>query len=326
MQISPPAQVDLAKSQDDILPASKLGYFNLHGLSNASEWFGQRDPSEPGTDIDYPVALRPQDVINGGRAPQVVFSEACFGAHILGKDIEESLALKFLNSGSDAVVGSTCTAYGSISPPLIAADLLGHTFWKYLRDGLTTGVALRRAKIEMAREMLRRQGYLDGEDQKTLISFVLYGDPLAQFNEYDHHSKSLYRPLKRASKMRTICDRATGECRVVTEDQSVSAEVMAQVKHVVEQYLPGMEDAQVTFNNEVSGCANSCSNCLSGQVHEKKENINISGRKVITLSKSVSTPSVDQSPHPNDNILVHRHYARLTLDRYGTLVKLAVSR
>ncbi len=326
MQISPPAQVDIAKSQDDILPASKLGYFNLHGLPDASEWFGQRDPTQPDTDIDYPVALRPQDVINGGRAPQIVFSEACFGAHVLGKDIEESLALKFLVSGSDAVVGSTCTAYGSISPPLIAADLLGHTFWKYLRDGLSTGVALRRAKIEMAREMLRRQGYLDGEDQKTLISFVLYGDPLAQFNEYEHGSKSIYRPLKRASKMRTICDRASGECRVVEEDQSVPAEVMAQVKHVVEQYLPGMEDANVTFNNEVAGCANSCSNCLSGQVHDKKEKKNVSGRKVITLSKSVSTRSVENTLHLNNNILVHRHYARLTLDKYGKLVKLAVSR
>ena len=326
MQISPPAQADIAISHDDILPASRLGYFNLHGLPDASEWFGQRDPSEPGTDIDYPVALRPQDVVNSGRAPQIVFSEACYGAHILGKDIEESLALKFLVSGSQAVVGSTCTAYGSISPPLIAADLLGHTFWKYLRDGLSTGGAFRRAKIQMAREMLRRQGYLDGEDQKTLISFVLYGDPLAQFTEYETIRKSVYRPLKRPSKMRTICDRASGECRVVSDDQALPAEVMAQVKHVVEQYLPGMKDAQVSFSNEIAGCANSCSNCLSGQLQDKKKKIKKSGRKVITLSKNVPTFSGDHTSRINDNILVHRHYARLTLDKYGKLVKLAVSR
>jgi len=326
MQISPPAQADIAISHDDILPASRLGYFNLHGLPDASEWFGQRDPSEPGTDIDYPVALRPQDVVNSGRAPQIVFSEACYGAHILGKDIEESLALKFLVSGSQAVVGSTCTAYGSISPPLIAADLLGHAFWKYLRDGLSTGGAFRHAKIQMAREMLRRQGYLDGEDQKTLISFVLYGDPLAQFTEYETLSKSVYRPLKRPSKMRTICDRASGECRIVSDNQALPAEVMAQVKHVVEQYLPGMKDAQVSFSNEVAGCANSCSNCLSGQLQDKKKKNKKSGRKVITLSKNVPTFSGDHTPHSNDNILVHRHYARLTLDKYGKLLKLAVSR
>ena len=249
-----------------------------------------------------------------------------YGAHVLGKDIEESLALKFLVSGSHAVVGSTCTSYGSISPPLIAADLLGHTFWKYLRDGLSTGAAFRRAKIQMAREMLRRQGYLDGEDQKTLISFVLYGDPLAKFTVYEHINKSVYRPLKRASKMRTVCDRATGECRLVSDEQAIPTEVMAQVKHVVDQYLPGMKDAQVSFSNEVAGCANSCSNCASGQVQDKKKKIKKSGRKVITLSKNVPVSSGDKSPHINDNILIHRHYARLTLDKYGKLVKLAVSR
>jgi len=329
IQISPPAQVDIANSHDDILPASRLGYFNLHGLPDASEWFGQRDPSESGsdgTDIDYPIALRPQDVINSGRAPQIVFSEACYGAHVLGKNIEESLALKFLVSGSHAVVGSTCTAYGSISPPLIAADLLGHTFWKYLREGLSTGGAFRRAKIQMAREMLRRQGYLDGEDQKTLISFVLYGDPLAQFTDDEHLSKSVYRPLKRPSKMRTICDRASGECRVVSEDQAIPSDVMAQVKFVVEQYLPGMKDARVSFRNEDAGCSKSCSNCLSGQLQDKKIKINKSGRKVITLSKKVPASSGNHTPRNNDTMLVHRHYARLTLDRYGKLVKLAVSR
>jgi len=326
MQISPPAKVDSANSHDDILPATRLGYFNLHGLPDASEWYGQRDPSEPGIDIDYPVALRPQDVVNGGRAPQIVFSEACYGAHVLGKDIEESLALKFLVSGSQAVVGSTCISYGSISPPLIAADLLGHTFWKYLRDGQSTGEAFRRAKIQMAREMLRRQGYLDGEDQKTLISFVLYGDPLSQFAVYEQHSKSVYRPLIRASRMRTICDRASGECRVVSDDQSIPTDMMAQVKHVVEQYLPGMKDAQVSYNNVVAECAKSCSNCLSGQVQDKKKNIKRNGRKVITLSKNVPAISGDHTPRINDNILIHRHYARLTLDQYGKLVKLSVSR
>jgi len=102
--------------------------------------------------------------------------------------------------------------------------------------------------------------------------------------------------------------------------------VMAQVKHVVEQYLPGMKDAQVSYNNGVAECANSCSNCLSGQMQDKKKNIKKSGRKVITLSKNVPASSGDHTPQINDNILIHRHYARLTLDKYGKLVKLSVSR
>mgnify|MGYP001081235206 CR=1 FL=1 len=71
-------------------------------------------------------------------------------------------------------------AYGSIAAPLAAADLLGHTFWRYLHEGFPAGEALRQAKIHLASSMSQRQGYLDGEDQKTLISFILFGDPLAQ--------------------------------------------------------------------------------------------------------------------------------------------------
>ena len=118
-------------------------------------------------------------MLNGGRTPEIIFSEACYGAYILEKTAENSLALKFLATGCRALVGSTVMSYGSISTPLNAADLLGTAFWKYLKDGIPVGDALRRAKIHLAREMHKRQGYLDGEDQKTLISFVLYGDPLA---------------------------------------------------------------------------------------------------------------------------------------------------
>ena len=78
-----------------------------------------------------------------------------------------------------AVVGSTCIAYGAVATPLVAADLLGNYFWQQMKGGRTAGEALMLAKIDMAREMIKRQGFLDAEDQKTLLSFVLYGDPLA---------------------------------------------------------------------------------------------------------------------------------------------------
>jgi tetratricopeptide (TPR) repeat protein len=145
LSISPPVEADseeIRKGKQGLNPGIRLGYFNLHGLEDSSSWYGQRDPSEPGDLPDYPVALRPQDVKNSGSAPQVVFSEACYGAHVSGKNVEDALALKFLESGSQTVVGSTCTSYGSINTPLIAADLLGHAFWKYLRDGLPAGESL----------------------------------------------------------------------------------------------------------------------------------------------------------------------------------------
>jgi tetratricopeptide (TPR) repeat protein len=296
------------------LPYSRLAYFNLHGLVDAAEWYGQKDPTDNQDGPDYPIALRPQDIggsQNGGQTPQVVFSEACYGAHIQGKTPDEALALRFLDSGARAFIGSTAMAYGSISKPLIAADLLGNSFWNFLREGDSAGEALRKAKIQLASEMHQRQGYLDGEDQKTLISFILYGDPLAQPSGTSRNPKSFRRILQAPEEIMTICDRTSSEdCT-----QRVPDEVLTYVKHVVAQYLPGMEDAHLTFSEEQAECKSPHHLCPTSQLQAKHHVKNQPSRKLITLSKKVT-----RSKH------VHNQYARLTLDANGKLVKLVVSR
>jgi hypothetical protein len=304
------------------IPITKLGYFNLHGVADSAEWFGQRDPadldktnSNPIIDSpDYPVALHPKDVVNGGRAPQLIFSEACYGANILKKSVEDALALKFLASGSQAVVGSTVISYGSIAPPLNAADLLGKSFWKFLKDGHVAGEALRRAKIHLAREMHNRQGYLDGEDQKTLISFVLYGDPLAKFevpiNPLKNHHKAVVFPEPNIM-VKTICDRAD----IPGSTEPIPNEVMSKVKNVVEQYLPGMRGAKMSLSFEHADCNCTGHHCPTGQLGIKTRTDQLPERQVVTLSKSIR-----QSRYS------HAAYARLTLNKEGKVVKLAVSR
>jgi hypothetical protein len=332
MLISPPAQslqrAKTTKPRTQPFPAAHLGYFNLHGLPDACEWFGQRDPADPAVLPDYPVALRPEDVVNSGRAPQVVFSEACYGAHIIKKDIEEALALKFLASGSQAVVGSTCTAYGSITTPLIAGDLLGHAFWKYLQGGLTAGEALRRAKIHLAREMHRRQGYLDGEDQKTLISFVLYGDPLANSSQSAPRTKTVLRPVIRSAEIKTVCDRTT-DCnpdRIVVAHAlptncQIPPEVLTQVKSIVAQYLPGMQDAEMIYSQAHADCKGVGHTCPSFFFGAKSHPEFTPQRNVVTLSKMVQAVT-----HSTASPYLHHHFARLTLDNQGQIIKLSVSR
>jgi len=95
--------------------------------------------------------------------------------------------------GSMGFVGSTVISYGSVGTPLIGADLLGWQFWKNLKDGQTAGEALMQAKIALVKEMTQRQGFLDGEDQKTLISFVLYGDPLVGYEVKAAEAKTMVR-------------------------------------------------------------------------------------------------------------------------------------
>ncbi|HEX6303612.1 MAG TPA: hypothetical protein VFZ76_05435 [Anaerolineales bacterium] len=336
--VSPPIQVNGRPGKiqkDKRLPHARLGYFNLHGLQDASEWYGQRDPAEPEGGLDYPVALRPEDVADTGRAPEVVFSEACYGAHIIGKNVDQALALKFLASGSQAVIGSTVTAYGSITPPLIAADLLGHTFWRYLREGIPAGEALRRAKIHLAREMLRRQGYLDGEDQKTLITFVYFGDPLAQPVAFGSRAKTIFRPLKRPKSIKTVCDRAMRAEKNPTLDSlsPIPAGTLAEVKHIVQQYLPGMQDAEVLLTQEHANCRGGNHTCPTSQLGRLSRAPRQASRSVVTLSKRILHPGImapgDQDANWDEDAQaphVHWHYARLTLDQDGNIVKLAVSR
>jgi hypothetical protein len=293
---------------------ARLAYFNLHGLEDAIQWYGHRDPSDPCDGPDYPVALRPEDVesqLNHGRSPAVIFSEACYGAHIQDRSVNESMALTFLASGSQAVVGSTCTAYGAVAGTLTAADLLGRTFWDYVNQGFPAGEALRRAKIHLAREMHRRQGYLDGEDQKTLIAFTLYGDPLALANSYSGSRKGVLRALSSPSQVKTVCDRQDD----IQPSEPIDPEVLLHLKQIVKQYLPGLVDARLTISQERALCNGRTHQCPTAQMGSASQPRQAPARRVVTLTKQVMKATT-----------VHKHYARLTLDAEGRLVKLVVSR
>lgn len=313
MVTSPPAEVGSLPPQ--IIRPVPLSYYNLHGLEDAPEWFGQRDPFEDTETLspDFPVALRPEDIVNGGRAPNVVFTEACYGANVLGKTTESAICLKFLNSGSKAVVGSTKISYGSVTPPLIAADLLGRKFWEAYVEGYPVGEALRRAKLQLATDMHRRQGFLDGEDQKTLISFVLYGDPLWTPREVrrQNYAKTIVRKSVRPAKMKTAC--ALGGPGLDLDE--LEPIMMSKVRSIVTDYLPGMADAICRINPQDPRCNGIDHVCPTNQLKLHKEASSFEPTVVVSFSKHIS---VGRNRHP--------HYARLTLDKQGKVLKLAVSR
>lgn len=293
------------------LKASKLSYFNLHGLADAPEWYGQRDPlKDEDQGPDFPVALRPEDISNGNGAAEVVFSEACYGANIEHKSSETALCLKFLSAGCQALVGSTKISYGSLAAPLIAADLLGRLFWEYLNQSMATGEALRRAKLTLATEMHRRQGYLDGEDQKTLVSFVLYGDPLF-VNRRNGAS-----PIPKHARRKTLTTpRLTASLpKHGAEDDIEQPEDLERVRSLMAQYLPGMADAQCEIRPQyVYRMDDLQFNPANLQVKRlapgKGESV------VFSFSKTVADGDRD-----------HTHYARLTLNETGKVMKLAISR
>ena len=168
LKTSPP--VNTSSFDPAWLAARALVYFNVHGSRDEKYWYGQEG-------LSYPRVLSPELVAESTPANAIVLSEACYGGLVENRTPADSVAMGFLARGAAAFVGSSAIAYGSPGENLTEADLLAYLFFTRLAAGETAGCALREAKIDFAAEMLDRQGYLDGDDRKTLLEFNLFGDP-----------------------------------------------------------------------------------------------------------------------------------------------------
>jgi hypothetical protein len=57
------------------------------------------------------------------------------------------------------------------------ADLIALHFFHNVSKGMTSGEGLVNARAQLAASAVREQGSLDNDDRKTLLQFVLFGDP-----------------------------------------------------------------------------------------------------------------------------------------------------
>ena len=307
ISISPPEVSGSIKSGSTTAP---LGYYNLHGIEDGSSWYGQRDLADPIPGPDYPVALTPNDLPQNGKAPKVVFSEACYGGHILDKKENDSIALKFLSIGTQAFIGSTGISYGSVSTPLIGADFLAYLFWYHLESGYTAGEAMLQARIDLVREMQKRQGFLDGEDQKTLLSFILFGDPLTRLDE-GQTAKFKSMGLSEESLI-IVCE----ENSLQIDPPNLSKDILSELKQIVEMYLPGLDDAEIKAANQHKYKKPEMIMNENGTPFEiKSTQTEPTGKVVVSFKKNIK--SLQQN---------HVHYAKATLDSTGKMIKLAISR
>jgi hypothetical protein len=280
-----------------------LGYFNLHGVKDGPHWYGQKDFSSESTGPDYPIALSPGLFNEKFPSPKLVFTEACYGANVVDKQHDEAMSLKFMDSGTKSFIGSTCIAYGSVTLPLVAADYLANTFWKEVLNGQPAGYALMQAKLSLAEEMTRLQGFLDGEDQKTILSFVLYGDPLAIHDGLKAMPKPIFRTKTRPD-VKTLSD---SDMESSSDSSRMPNNVSHQVKDIVEKYLPGLHNAQMHVNK---------SKISEDSDKKKSRKFADSEHYVVTLQKSFNP----------DQQTAHHHYARMTFNQKGKLVKFTTSR
>ena len=290
------------------LAKAPFAYFNVHGVEDGPNWYGQKDSSDTRTGEDYPVALQPSDLTKNGASPRIILSEACYGGHIVDRKESDSIALTFLGQGVLGMIASSTIAYGSVTTPLIGADLLANIVMKYLVDGCPIGTAFLKAKVDFVREMNLRQGYLDGEDQKTLISFILYGDPLVSYDPYQVSTKISVLREKDHPIVKTVIDQSMDEMK----SSPISAKAIANAKATVSQYLPGIEYAEVHISKQHVRTNNALPT-MNGQAkggHQQQ-----ASRMVVSFSKQVN---FDQH--------IHKQFARVTMDQQGKVIKLAISK
>ena len=92
-------------------------------------------------------------------------------------------------------------------------------------------------------------------------------------------------------------------------------ETMAKIKQAVEPYLPGLSNAHVYYSRIHTECNGKNHTCPTSEIHTHTRSNARSGKMVVSISKSV-----------NSDNRTHSHFARVTLDGKGKMVKLTVSR
>ena len=285
--------------------------FNLHGAENSVYWYGQKDASYPANYPLFPIAMTPEVLLRAQVEGTIVFCEACYGANVISKGALSSLAFQFLRLGAACVVGSTKISYGASEPPLTGADLLAQLFWRNLRVGLPAGESLAWAKKQFVAEVQGRQGYLDGDDQKTLLSFLLLGDPSVKLATAPSKEAKVAIPEPMVAPTPALYCRHRA---LAAPKATVEGDILVRVRRYLQRLSPDIADSQLTVLPRILCTAHGPHYC-GEDCHREQPSIQASAY-VITSQKAVSMVDGSQL----------RRVARVTVDPKGSVLKVSVSK
>lgn len=167
--------VRLGDFDTDWLKDRPFVHFNLHGRPHDAYWRGTGRPS-----WKRRRAVQPTDFEHAPVDGAVVFAQCCYGARTRDRTRETSIALTLLSRGVRGFVGCLETSYGVDGErlkDLEESDIVAYHFWRLLHAGERIGQALFNAERLFAKEALASPAGLDADDRKTLLTFVLFGDP-----------------------------------------------------------------------------------------------------------------------------------------------------
>jgi hypothetical protein len=156
--------------------AALLQMIKCHGAPNDSWFYGQRG-------YDYPEVMRSTSLRKKTRKATVVGSMCCFGANIFDPldptaqhPGEPPISSVYLRQGAFGFLGSTCTAWVGLDT-MLCSDWIVSAFLKSVLAGASLGRAALEARQNLARWGQTQGDLPDSADDKTLIQFMLLGDP-----------------------------------------------------------------------------------------------------------------------------------------------------
>lgn len=213
-------------------------YFNMHG-SNAPTVAGFiGDTCQGGVEGIGPSELA------SIQKPNVVVTEACFGARFIRKTASESMLISAINNQTVLYLGSSRIAYGCSdtmyggNSSLCFADIIAQYFLQTLHENLTAGEAL-----FIARCALMSSQSASPYSLITISEFNLFGDPaLNIFSKERSHVKDM------GDAKNVICPHAERmDIKIIYENQS-HASLLDHIRQAVNR---NMQDIVNLINREL---------------------------------------------------------------------------
>jgi len=174
LMISPP-ETDTSAAPRARL-ASRLHMIKCHGAQLDPNFYGQRGNS-------YPVSLASDSLRRRLRPHTLAAAMCCYGAQVYSPADPAAtepgkwpLASSYLRGGAWGFVGSTMIAWVGVGQKM-CADWIVTAYLKGVLAGASLGRAFLESKQDYMRWISQQGGTPDLADEKTLIEFVLLGDP-----------------------------------------------------------------------------------------------------------------------------------------------------
>lgn len=175
--ISPPTTDGTPRSRSRL--GARLHMIKCHGAQIDPHFYGQKGSS-------YPVSLYSETLRKKVRARTVVGAMCCYGAQSFSpKDPALRpagawpISSTYLRKGAYGFAGSTMIAWVGGSE-MQCADWIVSAFLKGALQGASLGRSFLEAKQDYFRWIHQQGGAPGVEDEKTLLEYVLLGDPSVQ--------------------------------------------------------------------------------------------------------------------------------------------------